>query len=76
MAPSAYGDGPPHHVAGEQERTEQLAAPDDGRGGERHLQVGRRAERGLDHAADIARQARRLGDAGDGKAARQCPRTW
>src|SRR5205085_6342675 len=55
--------GLPHDVAPEQQRAEQLAAPRDGCRRERDLQVRGGAERGLDHAADIAAEPRRLRDA-------------
>src|SRR5262245_42329719 len=62
-------DGLGNHVPRQEERAEQLAAPRHRRGRERDLQIRRRAERCLDHAADVAGHAGRLGDPRDGQAA-------
>src|SRR5581483_11675209 len=59
-------DRPADHVALQQQRTEQLTAPRHRRRRQRDLQVGRGAERRLDHAAHVTAEARRLRDAGDG----------
>src|SRR6266480_588887 len=61
--------GSADHVALEQQRTEQLAAPRHRRRRQRHGEVRGGAERGLDHAADVTAQAGRLRDPRDGHGA-------
>src|SRR5262245_20316525 len=63
-----------HHVAREQQRAEQLAAPRDRGRRERHLQIGSGAEGRLDHASDVAAHTRRFGDSRDGDRAQDAGR--
>src|SRR5262249_29971327 len=57
--------GTPHDVTGKQQRTEQLAPPRHRRRRHGDGEVGGGAERGLDHAADVGAEARRLRHARD-----------
>src|SRR5262245_26820002 len=52
-------------VPGEEQRAEELAAPRDRGRGQRDLQIGGGAQRGLDHAAHVAAETRGVRDARD-----------